>query len=421
MTIFDFIQYRLFRIKPSRQYIDSLVEKLIPDQSTDEAKQDLKRLGAVIVPSLVAALHNPRFLEKVKRSSFSKNQPYEAALELLVPHSPEDVIATAKEWLRSPSEDLRKTAALHSASLGREETVPLLAEFLNDAEGYVRAYVGNGVGWALSKGVSEGYRQKMYDLLLVQCDQDWGSAINGAAEIVCQLDPKRAAVDFASERWLSPTNPEVHQILKACNEKAIKLPASPVRKLYEHFLPLAVGERCYPYQNIVAESLVALAASLGEEAKPLLVRALESDQERIKVSAAEGLAKLYGIDNPDHFVLGRLNKVGYRRLTQPQKYVFCSYYFDAEVSNGGLSQFFTNSGAPFAKSDAQYALRAIGPPEVAQVLDAAIEHIETLKTDPTVGDLHKAFEPLDSKYYQFSSVHNQKRILYAIENKEHFR
>ena len=217
-----------------------------------------------------------------------------------------------------------------------------------------------------------------------------------------------------------PGKEQLHQILKACNEKAIKLPVPLLRRLYEHSLPLAVGERCYPHSYIVGESLIALSASMGDEAKPLLIRALESEEKKIKVSAAEGLAKLAGIDRPVHFVLGRFERSGYRKLTQPQKYMYCSYLFDAEVCNGGLSQFFVNSGCNYI-SDTSAALHAIGPPEVGQLFDKAIEKIGHLKGQTTAGDLIEAFGPLDNEYFNYNDVHIQKQLLYAIENKEHFR
>jgi HEAT repeat protein len=334
--------------------------------------------------------------------------------------------------IRSSSSSIRKTAALHLASLGRDDSVPLLAELLNDVNGYVRAYVMIGAQRALAEGrCGEGFRRSMYELLLAQCDKKWEVALNDAASAVVELDRARATVDFASERWLSPSNPNVHQILEACNQTGILLPEKLVRRLLDHSLPLAIGERCYPHQYVVGGALEALARRLGEQIKPLLEELLASDQEKIRESAAKGLAKIAGLEDPVNYVIQRAQKVGFEGLTAPERVVYCGFLFDAEVCNGGIMQFFGNTSGDRAVETLE-ALRVLNLPEAFNGLDTAMNLVGPLSREPDrdmrltafegrYDELQAGFEPLEHAYYATKGLLRQRILLYAVANADHFQ
>jgi hypothetical protein len=311
---------------------------------------------------------------------------------LLVPHGPDQVLTAAIPLATSPSDEVRKTAALQLASLGRVETLPVLIKLLDDPDGYVRSYIRIGVDCAFSAGrCNAEFRQRMYEALLNQCDQDWPGTLNDAPQTVVSLDPARAAVDFASPRWLSADNRNAFRILQACNEARISLPVDLVRRLLDHSLPLAVGERCYPHQYVVAAALEALAKQLGDQVKPLLEMALASDQEEIQESAAKGLAALAGLDDPVNFVLERKQSVGFEGLTTPQRIVYCGIQFDSEVCNGGILQFFGNSSGDHA-ADTLEALGVLGHPEAYRALDVAMNLVGPLSREPDRDMRLAAFE-----------------------------
>jgi len=300
---------------PSRRYIDKLVKRLLDARTAWDARKELSMIGAAAVPSLAAALQDSRF-RATERTDIRIPAPLELVLELLVPHGPDYVLEAALPLVSSPSDEVRKMAALQLAGLGRADTVPVLTKLLDDPDGYVRSYVAMGVERAVAAGrCDEDFRRGMYEGLLSQCDQDWAGETNEAPRTVVLLDSARAAVDFASPRWLSPDNRNVHRILEACNEAGVALPADVVRTLLDHSLPLAVGQRCYPHQYVVAAALEALAMALGDQSRPLLESVLASDQEKIQVSAAKGLALLAGLDDPVDFVLEREQVVGFENLT----------------------------------------------------------------------------------------------------------
>jgi hypothetical protein len=424
----EFITSRLFRrqmaedleryenIKPpsnpSRRYIDKLVRRLLDARTAWGARKELSMIGAPAVHSLAAALNDPRFHE---------TERMELVLELLVPHSPEQVMSAALPLVASPSDGVRKMAALQLASLGNSKTIPVLNKLLEDSDGYVRSYVRIGVDRALSGSrCSDEFRQAMYESLLNQCDQNWHGAINDAPQTVIALDAARAAVDFASPRWLSTENPNAYHILQACNEANLLLPEDLIRRLLDHSLPLAVGERCYPHEYIV-----------GDRAKPLLERALASDQQEIQESAAKGLVTLAGLDDPIKFVLGLMQRVGFDGLTAPQRVVYCGFRFDAEVCNGGIIQFFGNSSGNHVVETLE-ALRVLGHTEAHHALDTAMKLVGPFSREPNremrlaafedrFDDLRSRFGPLESAYYSTKGLLRQRMLMYAVANAGHFR
>jgi hypothetical protein len=360
------------------------------------------------------------------------DQPLDLVLGLLVPHSPDEVVSAATPLVRSDSSTIRKIAAIHLASLGREDTVPFLAQLLNDPDGYVRSYVKIGVQRAILGGrCGESFRRRMYDLLLAQCDQEWEGDVNEAAGAVVELDPRRAAEDFATERWLSPSNRYVYKILEACNDAGIALPSAPLRRLLDHSLPQAVGEKCYPHQYVVAATLEALVRTEGDQVKPLLESMLTSDQDVIQELAARGLGKIAGIDDPIGFVYNRAESVGIDGLTAQQRIVYFALGFDAEVCNGGIMQFFGNSSGDCA-ADTLEALRVLGHAEAFRALDIAMNLVGPLAREPDremrlaafegrFDELLAGFAPLESAYYRTTGMLRQRILLYAVANTEHFR
>jgi HEAT repeat protein len=443
----EFITSRLFRrqladdleryenikppASPSRRYIDKLVWRLLDARTAWDARKELSMIGSPAVPALAAALNDPRFHGTECKDTHIP-APLELVLELLVPHGPDQVLSAALPLVNSPSDEVRKTAALQLASLGRMETLPVLVKLLEDSDGYVRSYVRIGVDRALSGGrCDDAFRSGMYEALLNQCDRDWPGTLNDAPQTVVALDYARAAVDFAHPRWLSADNPNVYQIVQACNEAHLSLPEDLVRALLDYSLPLAVGERCYPHQYTVAAALEALARCTGDRAKPILERALASDQEEIQESAAKGLATLAGLDDPVKFVLDRAQKVGFEGLTVPQRVVYCGFLFDAEVCNGGIMQFFGNSSGDHAVETLE-SLLVLNHAEAYRALETAISAVGPLAREPDreirlaafedrYDDLQTRFGPLESAYYGTKGLLRQRMLLYAVAQAEHFR
>lgn len=430
----DFERYQNIKppANPSRRYIDKLVGKLLSERTAWNARRELQLIGPAAVPSLRAALDDARF-RRAEWGEYSQvPAPLESTLELLVNHAGDDVVRIASPLAKSPSNEVRKTVALHLASAGRANTIPLLQELMRDEDGYVRSYVRIGIDRAVSDGrADQEFQRQAYDLLLAQLDQDWGSAMNDAADTIVVLDPARAAVDLADERWLSLSNRNAYRILEACNRANILLPEATLRRLLEVALPEAVGERCYPNDYVAAEALRALALRKAEDASVIAQSLLSHENEKVKESAAEALAELAGVSDPTGFVIDRLSKEGYGALSREQRVVYCAFLFDAEVCNGGLMQFFGNSSGDHAV-DTLDALAELGHKEAHAALQTAMRLVGPLSRESDRelrltgfegrwDELQPAFDPLEKAYYATQVQLRQAWLLYAIRHASHFR
>jgi hypothetical protein len=71
-------------------------------------------------------------------------------------------------------------------------------------------------------------------------------------------------------------------------------------------------------------------------------------------------------------VWAREAKHGFSGLTEPERTFLCVWNLEAEVNNGGFSQFFANSAGDYASSTPR-ALRSIGATEMATLVERAME------------------------------------------------
>ena len=65
------------------------------------------------------------------------------------------------------------------------------------------------------------------------------------------------------------------------------------------------------------------------------------------------------------------NSVGYGGLTAAERVIFCLNGLETEVNSGGFIQYFSNSTGDHAR-DAPAALRTLGAPKVATLIEQAI-------------------------------------------------
>jgi HEAT repeat protein len=430
----DFERYQ--NIKPpanlTRRYIDELVGKLLHERTAWNARRELELIGPAAVPSLLAALDDPRF-QRAEWEEYSQvPAPLESTLELLVRHAADDVVRVASPLVKSPSARVRRTAARHLATAGRASTIPILQQLMRDEDGYVRSHVCIGIHRAVSDGRSDHeFRGQAYDLLLSQLDQDWGSAMNDAAETIVVLAPSRAAADLADERWLNLSNGNAHRILKACNRANILLPEGILRRLLNAALPRAVGEHCYPNDYVAAAALRALALRKANDTSAIAESLLNHENEKIKEAAAGALVALAGVSDPTGFVIDREITEGYAAMSHEQRIVYCVCRFDAEVCNGGLMQFFGNSSGDHAV-DTLAALAELRHEEAHAALQTAMrlvgptsrESDRELRLAGFEGrwdELQPEFDPLERVYYATRVKLRQAWLLYAVRNARHFR
>lgn len=417
---------------PSRRYIDKLVGCLLNERTAWTARCELELIGPAAVSSLLAALDDVRFHRAKWESGSPAPSPLDSTLELLVTQAGDEIVGIASTLAKSPAAEVRKTAALHLASAGRASAIPLLRELMQDEDGYVRSYVRTGIHRAVTDGRADGtFRRQAYDLLLAQCDQAWGNAMNDAADTIVLLDPIRAAVDLADDRRLDLANPNAHRIIDSCNRAGVRLPEPVLLRLLNAALPQATGEWCYPNDYVAAAALRALALRSAEGARTIAESLLNHENETIKEAAAGALAALAGVCDPAGFVIDRANQQGYGALSREQRVVYCAFLFDAEVCNGGLMQFFGNPSGDHA-ADTLEALAELGHEGAHAALHTAMRLVGPLSREEDRelrltgfegrwDELQPAFDPLEDAYYATRARLRSAWLLYAVRHAPQFR
>lgn len=90
---------------------------------------------------------------------------------------------------------------------------------------------------------------------------------------------------------------------------------------------------------------------------------------------------------PDSFedISTRFNEVGISELPQEEKVVYCIWWFEAEINNGGFHQFFTNSAGDNTKETLE-SLELIKALKTKKLLEQAIQIAFNNKEVPKMRD-----------------------------------
>ena len=90
---------------------------------------------------------------------------------------------------------------------------------------------------------------------------------------------------------------------------------------------------------------------------------------------------------PDNFdqVSERYDEVGFDKLSQQERLVYCIWWLEGEVNGGGFHQFFSNSSGDYTNETLE-ALTAIGALKTKKLLEKAVEIAFNGKAAPSDND-----------------------------------
>ena len=121
---------------------------------------------------------------------------------------------------------------------------------------------------------------------------------------------------------------------------------------------------------------------------------------------------------PDNFdqVSERYDEVGFDKLSQQERLVYCIWWLEGEVNGGGFHQFFSNSSGDYTNETLE-ALTAIGALKTKKLLEKAVEIAFDGKPAPADSDkrnallersteeaedeLFAALDKLDQEFYKY--------------------
>jgi HEAT repeat protein len=327
------------------------------------------------------------------------------------------------ELVRSGDKDARKEAALALGTIGSQPCITPMLVALADDDDYVRSYAMMGIERGIEANrCTREFLDAMFPAIEKLVARDDSTISGKAPELLLAISPERALPTLLAPQHFTPANSQLHYIVRALNRHGTKIP-------HENLLPL-LGEiktliDKYPHDYEYAELLVAYAHHPDAQAEEVFRTEMESQNKEVKEAAAKCLAILAGVVDPYNVVASKIEESGFESLTEPQKHYSAVSIYDAEVNNGGHSQYFWNSSGNNWKL-ALAGLLAIGSKERAQILQEAAATFGPLGPSenrrlrqeqlPEFPKRSNRLDDLDTRYYD--SKENIELLLskYAIEH-----
>jgi hypothetical protein len=385
----------------------------------------LKKAGDRAVSLLVEALQDEKFLFRRYGDSVLDGSAIETALDLLEPFGLPKA-AVLKPALQHPDEDIRSRALYYLARCANDDAINALATGLKSQSEEDRTWTLLGLEFLRdSPRGSKRFRAALFQAVVpLLADEESGPA-GRAPRTLLALDVARAKGVLLGADVFRPENTQIDDILKALKDAKVPVPGRQLRELLARIKQKATK---YSFANAYAYGLILLAQAEGEEAGDLIRDAQTWGNEQVKEGAAEASAIVAGAADAYSFVIDLYQQKGAKGLTKPQLYYLTLFWLDAEVKNGGFTQFYFNSSGDLAPQ-AVKAARAVGATELAGIIQQANALFGKNGPDPDrdkrmdqlSGIDLEGLEELDSRFYKSAEHLNQILPQYVASNSEVFK
>ena len=278
------------------------------------------------------------------------------------------------EFTGHPEESIRKAAVLAICSTGSLDMVPIFEKASEDEAKYVCSCALIGLNRALKASRLDACAAPLLYppiLRMVQegknCDQSPGTLM--------LLDPLRAVTDLQSTTILNVDFPRLFEVLR-CFREPSALPSR--EKLEVLFSGLEARPRKYPDDSSLGEVLRLIGHHRLLEDESRLSFYMEEEDEDVAEGAASGWLAFHGLEGA-HEVACVWDAPASTPV--PLKQYYAIHMMDAEICNGGFSQYFFNSSGNSWEL-AMSGLEGAGSTERLGLLKEAIARIAGGKPSP---------------------------------------
>lgn len=386
----------------------------------------LQRLGSRTHPEVLRILRDPALraqLIKPTKTDGLPEAPFNRLCKLLDKVPPE----TAKlivPFTEDSEAEIRRDAVRVLGEIGTEEALAAVRKSLGDSDEYVRSRALRGLLTAVKENRLDAVgRRNLFESGLILLAE--GKNSDEVPGLLLKLDRPRATAFFLSEESLNPQSKALHYVLRVLNEEQIPVPRDRLLALIEKFNKPDLD---YPQTYQLSETLRTLGRHKLPEDRKLLDGYLSHPEKKVVEGAAAGMLASHGLEDfRQHIWEPRDGKI----LTVPQRHYYAVFMLDAEVCNGGFSQYFFNSSGDDWR-DALAGLEAMGSKERLAIFREALAKFGA--TGPSgdrekrMGQLakianaeEKLFDKYDSRYYASTEVIDVMVMRYVLKNPEAFR
>lgn len=354
--------------------------------------------------------------------------PFNRACDLLAKRPPRAAIAVVAPFLDGSSNEVKKSAALVVGQTGNLDAVPYIRKAFGDPDEYVRSYAIIGINRAREDGVLDaGFESALVPALMALVAA--GKNVDDAAPLLLRFAPDRAPDFLLSDQIFRSDSRSLHEVVRAMNAAQVAIPRAMLLGLVST-LGRDGDALKYPQTYLLGETLLALGRHREPEDVSLLEKMLSHSEERVAEGAAAGLTCVHGLDGFEDRIWSTEGD-SRASLSIPQRRFSAVHMCDAEIRNGGISQYFFNSSGDQWK-DALAGFEAMGCVERASILRDAIRPFgpsgpsedRDIRTEQ-LSRLHKKngelFDALETRYYASKEVIAVGAVRYVIQNPEAFR
>lgn len=410
---------------PTQKELVAIVSTMGKRRLQHEELQKLKMAGRKAVPFLREALQDKKVLFHRYGTSVLDGSPIETALDLLEPFA-EPETGLLEPALRHSDVFFRYHALYHLARCGKDDSLDALKAGLKADAVECRTWTLMGLGFLKdsSRG-SRKFRAAMFEATVPLLRDKEHDPAEHAARALLVLDVDRAKAVLTGKEFFRPDNERISDVLQALKDENISVSGRQLRDLLSGMKSKAAR---FPFDWAYADGLVLLARVEGARSRELIADAQSWGNERVKIGAARAAEIAADVRDAYSFVNNLYERKGVKALQEPQLHYLTLWWLDAEVNNGGFSQYFFNSSGDLA-SHAVKAAKGVGAPKVAAIIQKAIALFGVRGPDPdrekrmdqlSEIDL-RTLEKLDEQYYQCSERLSEILPRFVAANPEFFK
>ena len=399
--------------------IPELVKILANPETTEEAARRLEELGAKAVPALLEGIRAKRFAAKGKSSSWGS--PLCRAVRVVGQHGDKRALPVLLPLLKRDESHVREFAIEAIAAIGAPGSIEPVLAALDDRK--LRSDATDGIRYAANNGrASREFRTAIAKKLA-----EIVPTYVFAAEAYLALDRESAVRLLTSPPILRLETENLGSLIYRLNYAGVALPCDRLVSFLPKLEAKILVANSRDDARTYGEILDALARA-KDPRTPQLCEKTASWDHWLAADALSALCDYHRVD-PIGYLFPIWKEVGVAGMTEAQRAVWTVHYFDAEVCNGGLHQYFFNSSGDDART-ALAALELFGADKSHRILKDAMalfgskgpsadrdRRMEQLSSFDDARD--KKLDELTSSYY--SNKATAKMYRFVLNNLDEFR
>lgn len=402
--------------------------------SSDEAWADrriLERLAPRTFPPILKLLGDSKLYERLVTPTGEIDElpesPFNRACDLLGDSPPAEAVPVLAPFLDHSSEYIRRDAALAIAKTGAASIAPHVRKAFGDSDEFVRSAALIGLDWALGRDdLAPVVANELFPDVKRLLDKGFND--DEAADILFRFDSKNSQDYFLSAEVFRPDTPIIHEVLETlANHKA----SVPRERILALISGLEAAKLEYPRTYALGEALRLLGQQQDPKDRAFLAKRMRHAEDRVAEGASSGLLASHGLEDFEERMRKAEEKAGYQSLPKEQRYYTAVFRCDAEIRNGGLAQYFSNSSGDHWK-DVIAGLEAMDAAEHLKILKQALEifgkkgpSTDRERRQDELGTLYRKndalFDQLDTAYYENPEVLYALATKYVLSNPDRFR